>query len=56
MDIFFTKKTSNIYCLYYIDSWFDHAMDTVQVIEELELKENYNKIIGVGHSFGGSSM
>ncbi|KAI9268078.1 Alpha/Beta hydrolase protein [Phascolomyces articulosus] len=37
-------------------SWYDHAMDTIQVIEELELKENYNKVIGVGHSFGGSAM
>ncbi|KAG2222607.1 hypothetical protein INT45_008726, partial [Circinella minor] len=37
-------------------SWFDHGMDTLQLIEELELKENYNKVIGVGHSFGGSAM
>ncbi|KAI9492137.1 Alpha/Beta hydrolase protein [Zychaea mexicana] len=37
-------------------SWFDHAMDTMQLIEEMKLKENYDKLIGVGHSFGGSAM
>ncbi|KAI8145577.1 Alpha/Beta hydrolase protein [Fennellomyces sp. T-0311] len=36
--------------------WIDNAMDTIQVIEEMELKENYDKLIGVGHSFGGSAM
>lgn len=39
-----------------IDGWLDNAMDTVQVINEMGLKKNYDKVIGVGHSFGGSAM
>lgn len=38
-----------------IVSWFDHAMDTKQIIDELDLK-SYDKLIGVGHSFGATSM
>ncbi|KAI7885233.1 alpha/beta-hydrolase [Lichtheimia hyalospora FSU 10163] len=38
------------------DGWLDNAMDTVQVIKEMGLKKNYDKVIGVGHSFGGSAM
>ncbi|KAJ8651427.1 hypothetical protein O0I10_013032 [Lichtheimia ornata] len=37
-------------------SWFDNAMDMIQVIKEMELYENYDKVIGVGHSFGACSM
>ncbi|KAI9320409.1 Alpha/Beta hydrolase protein [Dichotomocladium elegans] len=37
-------------------TWFDHAMDTHQVISELKLKENYDTLIGCGHSFGASAM
>ena len=55
MKIFITKNNKFI-LVKYLDSWFDHGMDTIQLIEELELKENYNKVIGVGHSFGGSAM
>ena len=39
-----------------IDTWVDNALDTIQVVDEMGLKENYDKLIGVGHSFGGSSM
>ncbi|KAI9323649.1 Alpha/Beta hydrolase protein [Dichotomocladium elegans] len=41
-------------CLKY--GWVDNALDTIQVIETLELKKTHSKVIGVGHSFGGSSM
>ncbi|KAF7721799.1 hypothetical protein EC973_004124 [Apophysomyces ossiformis] len=41
----------------FLDSytWFDNAMDTLQVIEHFELKE-YDALFGVGHSFGATSM
>lgn len=31
-------------------------MDTKQVIEEFELDTAYDQFIGVGHSFGATSM
>jgi hypothetical protein len=31
-------------------------MDTKQVIEEMGLDEGYDQFIGVGHSFGATSM
>ncbi|GAA5802124.1 hypothetical protein HPULCUR_007585 [Helicostylum pulchrum] len=36
--------------------WFDNAMDTKQVIEEMGLDQGYDQLIGVGHSFGATSM
>ncbi|KAI9340116.1 Alpha/Beta hydrolase protein [Pilaira anomala] len=36
--------------------WFDNAMDTKKVIEEMELDQGYDQLIGVGHSFGATSM
>ncbi|CAO3703870.1 unnamed protein product [Rhizopus stolonifer] len=36
--------------------WVDNALDTKQVIDQLKLKENYDQLIGVGHSFGATSM
>ncbi|KAI8997624.1 Alpha/Beta hydrolase protein [Pilobolus umbonatus] len=36
--------------------WFDHAMDTKQVIDYMELTTKYNRLFGVGHSFGATSM
>ncbi|KAG0168789.1 hypothetical protein DFQ28_001927 [Apophysomyces sp. BC1034] len=36
-------------------TWFDNAMDTKQVVDELELRA-YDVLIGVGHSFGATSM
>lgn len=39
-----------------IDRWFDNAMDTRQVIEEFELDTAYDQFVGVGHSFGATSM
>ncbi|ORZ01065.1 Alpha/Beta hydrolase protein [Syncephalastrum racemosum] len=37
-------------------TWFDNVMDTLQVVEQLELKKKYDCLIGVGHSFGATSM
>ncbi|KAI8384805.1 Alpha/Beta hydrolase protein [Radiomyces spectabilis] len=38
-------------------TWFDSALDVLQVVEALELKsDKYNALIGVGHSFGGTCM
>ncbi|KAI8145904.1 Alpha/Beta hydrolase protein [Fennellomyces sp. T-0311] len=37
-------------------TWVDNAMDTVQLVDEMGLKKSYDKLIGVGHSYGGSSM
>ncbi|KAI8145903.1 hypothetical protein BJV82DRAFT_510853 [Fennellomyces sp. T-0311] len=37
-------------------NWIDNSLDTVQVVEKMKLKENYDKVIGVGHSLGGTSM
>ncbi|SAM04073.1 hypothetical protein [Absidia glauca] len=37
-------------------SWFDHAMDTQQVITSFGLQKEYDAVIGVGHSFGASAM
>ncbi|ORZ00746.1 Alpha/Beta hydrolase protein [Syncephalastrum racemosum] len=37
-------------------SWFDQSFDTRQVIKEMRLKEDYDTLIGVGHSFGATSM
>ena len=31
-------------------------MDTKQVVDTFELKTGYDKFIGVGHSFGATSM
>ena len=31
-------------------------MDTKQVIEEMELDQGYDQFIGIGHSFGATSM
>lgn len=31
-------------------------MDTKQVIDEMDLEEGYDQFIGVGHSFGATSM
>ncbi|KAG1149588.1 hypothetical protein G6F37_000632 [Rhizopus arrhizus] len=36
--------------------WLDNALDAKQVIDKLELKQNYDQFIGVGHSFGATSM
>ncbi|KAI9495239.1 Alpha/Beta hydrolase protein [Zychaea mexicana] len=37
--------------------WFDLAMDTLQVIRKMALgKEGYDKLIGVAHSIGASTM
>ncbi|KAG2237904.1 hypothetical protein INT48_002209 [Thamnidium elegans] len=36
--------------------WFDNAMDTKQVIEEMRLDQGYDQLIGIGHSFGATSM
>ncbi|KAI9311191.1 Alpha/Beta hydrolase protein [Dichotomocladium elegans] len=48
---------SNIKNVFIADyGWVHHALDTIQVIETLELKKNHNKVIGVGHSFGGCAM
>lgn len=38
-----------------IDRWFDNALDTKQVIDKMKLKK-YDQLIGVGHSFGATSM
>lgn len=46
-DYFITRFT---------DRWSDNALDTLQVIEEMGLDQGYDKLIGVGHSFGASSM
>ncbi|CEI98162.1 hypothetical protein RMCBS344292_12279 [Rhizopus microsporus] len=35
--------------------WFDNALDTKQVIDKMKLKK-YDQLIGVGHSFGATSM
>ncbi|CAO3631556.1 unnamed protein product [Cunninghamella echinulata] len=42
----------------FLDSytWFDNAMDTKQVIDHFDLSSNYDGIIGIGHSFGSTSM
>ncbi|KAI8337505.1 Alpha/beta hydrolase family-domain-containing protein [Chlamydoabsidia padenii] len=42
----------------FLDSytWFDNAMDTLQLVETFNLKTEYDGIIGVGHSFGATSM
>ncbi|KAI7904316.1 Alpha/Beta hydrolase protein [Cokeromyces recurvatus] len=42
----------------YLESyrWFDNAMDTKQVIDNMELNINYDQFIGVGHSFGATCM
>ncbi|KAG2225786.1 hypothetical protein INT45_011454 [Circinella minor] len=37
-------------------NWFDNVMDTKQVIDTFELNIGYDKFIGVGHSFGATSM
>lgn len=39
-----------------VDSWFDHAMDTRQVITSFGLQKDFDAVIGVGHSFGASAM
>lgn len=31
-------------------------MDTKQVIDEMGLEEGYDQFVGVGHSFGATSM
>ncbi|KAI9483916.1 MAG: Alpha/Beta hydrolase protein [Benjaminiella poitrasii] len=36
--------------------WFDNAMDTKQIIDDMGLDINYDQFIGVGHSFGATSM
>ncbi|EIE78717.1 hypothetical protein RO3G_03422 [Rhizopus delemar RA 99-880] len=36
--------------------WIDNALDIKQVVDELKLKQNYDQLIAVGHSFGASSM
>ncbi|CDH50710.1 hypothetical protein RO3G_03422 [Lichtheimia corymbifera JMRC:FSU:9682] len=36
--------------------WFDNVMDTKQVIDVMELKKDHDKLFGVGHSFGATSM
>ncbi|KAI8059455.1 Alpha/Beta hydrolase protein [Gongronella butleri] len=36
-------------------TWFDNALDTKQIVDHFELDE-YDGIIGVGHSFGATSM
>ncbi|KAL7321086.1 hypothetical protein PS15m_000901 [Mucor circinelloides] len=36
--------------------WSDNAMDTKQVIDEFQLNTDYDQFIGVGHSFGATSM
>ncbi|CAO3632258.1 unnamed protein product [Cunninghamella blakesleeana] len=37
-------------------TWFDNAMDTKQIIDYFDLSEKYDGIIGIGHSFGATSM
>ncbi|KAI8145579.1 Alpha/Beta hydrolase protein [Fennellomyces sp. T-0311] len=37
-------------------SWYEVGLDTLQVINEFKLKQKYDKVIGVGHSMGGTSM
>ncbi|KAL0079418.1 hypothetical protein F4703DRAFT_1741525 [Phycomyces blakesleeanus] len=37
-------------------TWMDNAMDTLQVIEEMGLNTDYQSFIGIGHSFGATSM
>ncbi|KAL1931113.1 hypothetical protein VTP01DRAFT_10250 [Rhizomucor pusillus] len=37
-------------------TWFDNAMDTKQVIDQMRLKSDYNVLIGIGHSFGATSV
>jgi predicted alpha/beta-fold hydrolase len=39
-----------------LDRWIDNALDIKQVVDELKLKQNYDQLIAVGHSFGASSM
>lgn len=31
-------------------------MDTKQVIDQMRLKSDYNVLIGIGHSFGATSV
>jgi uncharacterized alpha/beta hydrolase family protein len=40
----------------YLDRWSDNAMDTKQVIDEFQLDTGYDQFIGIGHSFGATSM
>ncbi|ORY98090.1 Alpha/Beta hydrolase protein [Syncephalastrum racemosum] len=37
-------------------TWNDHALDMVSVVENLKLKEEYNNLVGVAHSFSGACM
>ncbi|KAI7870002.1 Alpha/Beta hydrolase protein [Spinellus fusiger] len=37
-------------------SWMDNAMDIQQVIQMMKLDKNYDNFIGIGHSFGATSM
>lgn len=39
-----------------IDTWFDHGMDTQQVVKAMGLREKHNKVIGIAHSVGGTAM
>ncbi|KAI8968514.1 Alpha/Beta hydrolase protein [Mycotypha africana] len=36
--------------------WSDNAMDVKQIIDELGLNEKYDQFVGIGHSFGATSM
>lgn len=38
-----------------IDTIFDNAMDAKQVVDQLEFK-SYDMLIGIGHSFGATSL
>ncbi|KAI8083053.1 Alpha/Beta hydrolase protein [Halteromyces radiatus] len=37
-------------------NWFDHALDTQQVIRSLDLHTGYDGVFGIGHSFGATAM
>ncbi|KAI9251030.1 Alpha/beta hydrolase family-domain-containing protein [Phascolomyces articulosus] len=40
----------------YKPSWFDFAMDVLQVVNQMKLKQSYDKLIGVSHSSGACIM
>ncbi|ORX49132.1 alpha/beta-hydrolase [Hesseltinella vesiculosa] len=37
-------------------NWFDHTMDTKQILDYFELAEKYDAVVGVGHSYGATAM
>ncbi|SAM07261.1 hypothetical protein [Absidia glauca] len=37
-------------------TWFDNALDTQQIVRTFDLHSAYDGVIGIGHSFGATSM